>query len=104
MDSRFNQLFSVFAIFIVVIGFGVLLNLDDSQLNNAELNFNNLFGSEGNVLTGAVIGIGSGETGADESVIEEVIVDASAAKGITQPIIVHSKNTSKNKTDKTSAA
>ena len=75
MDSRFNQLFSVFAIFIVVIGFGVLLNLDDSQLNNAELNFNNLFGSEGNVLTGAVIGIGSGETGADESVIEEVIVD-----------------------------
>ena len=36
--------------------------------------------------------------------VEEVIVDASAAKGLTQPIIVHSKNNSKNKTDKTSAA
>ena len=27
--------------------------------------------------------------------VEEVIVDASAAKGLTQPIIVHSKNTVK---------
>ena len=35
---------------------------------------------------------------------KEVIVDASAAKGLTQPIIVHSKNNSKTKTDKTSAA
>ena len=36
--------------------------------------------------------------------IEEVIVDASAAKGLSQPIIVHSKNSPKSKTDKTSAA
>ena len=36
--------------------------------------------------------------------IEEVIVDASAAKGLTQPILVHSKNNSKTKADKTSAA
>ena len=36
--------------------------------------------------------------------VEEVIVDASAAKGLTQPIIVHSKNSTKTKTDKTSAA
>ena len=36
--------------------------------------------------------------------IEEVIVDASAVKGQSQPIIVHSKNDSKSKTDKTSAA
>ena len=36
--------------------------------------------------------------------VEEVIVDASSAKGQTQPIIVHSKNNTKSKTDKTSAA
>ena len=36
--------------------------------------------------------------------VEEVIVDAGAAKGLSQPIIVHSKNNSKTKTDKTSAA
>ena len=36
--------------------------------------------------------------------IEEVIVDASAAKGQTQPILVHSKNEAKPKTSKTSAA
>ena len=36
--------------------------------------------------------------------VEEVIVDASAAKGLTQPILVHSKINSKTKTDKTSAA
>ena len=36
--------------------------------------------------------------------IEEVIVDASAAKGQTQPILVHSKNENKSKTGKTSAA
>jgi ATP-dependent Clp protease ATP-binding subunit ClpX len=36
--------------------------------------------------------------------VEEVIVDASAAKGLTQPVIVHSKNNSKTKVDKTSAA
>ena len=36
--------------------------------------------------------------------VDEVIVDESAAKGITQPIIVHSKNNIKTKTDKTSAA
>ena len=36
--------------------------------------------------------------------VEEVIVDVSAAKGLTQPIIVHNKNNNKNKTDKTSAA
>jgi ATP-dependent Clp protease ATP-binding subunit ClpX len=36
--------------------------------------------------------------------VEEVIVDASAAKGLTQPILVHSKNNNKIKTDKTSAA
>ena len=34
--------------------------------------------------------------------IEEVIIDSGAAKGISQPVIVHSKN--KNKSDKTSAA
>ena len=36
--------------------------------------------------------------------VEEVIVDIGAAKGQSQPIIVHSKNNSKTKTDKTSAA
>ncbi|MDC0518262.1 ATP-dependent Clp protease ATP-binding subunit ClpX [Candidatus Pelagibacter sp.] len=36
--------------------------------------------------------------------IEEVIVDASAAKGQTQPILVHSKNEGKSKPSKTSAA
>jgi ATP-dependent Clp protease ATP-binding subunit ClpX len=36
--------------------------------------------------------------------IEEVIVDASAAKGITQPILVLSKNEEKSKPGKTSAA
>ena len=36
--------------------------------------------------------------------IEEVIVDSSAVKGQTQPIIVHSKNDVKSKTTKTSAA
>ena len=34
--------------------------------------------------------------------IDEVLVDSGAAKGISQPIVVHSKN--KTKTDKTSAA
>jgi ATP-dependent Clp protease ATP-binding subunit ClpX len=36
--------------------------------------------------------------------IEEVIVDASAVKGQTQPILVHSKNDIKSKSGKTSAA
>ena len=36
--------------------------------------------------------------------IEEVIVDSNAAKGQSQPIIVHSKNDGKSKPDKTSAA
>ena len=36
--------------------------------------------------------------------VDEVIVDASAAKGLTQAILVHSKNSLKTKTDKTSAA
>jgi ATP-dependent Clp protease ATP-binding subunit ClpX len=36
--------------------------------------------------------------------IEEVIIDASAAKGQTQPILVHAKNESKSKTGKPSAA
>ncbi|MDB3888619.1 ATP-dependent Clp protease ATP-binding subunit ClpX [Candidatus Pelagibacter sp.] len=36
--------------------------------------------------------------------IEEVIVDASAVKGLTQPILVHSKNADKSKPGKTSAA
>jgi ATP-dependent Clp protease ATP-binding subunit ClpX len=36
--------------------------------------------------------------------IDEVIVDASAAKGQSQPILVHSKNENKSKTEKTSAA
>ncbi|MDC1155167.1 ATP-dependent Clp protease ATP-binding subunit ClpX [Candidatus Pelagibacter sp.] len=36
--------------------------------------------------------------------IEEIIVDASAAKGLSQPIIVHSKTDSKSKSSKTSAA
>ncbi len=36
--------------------------------------------------------------------IEEVIVDASAVKGQSQPIIVHSKTDSKSKTNKTTAA
>jgi len=36
--------------------------------------------------------------------IEEVIVDASAVKGHTQPILVHSKGETKNKNNKTSAA
>ena len=36
--------------------------------------------------------------------IEEVIVDSGAAKGQSQPILVHSKTDSKNKTNKTTAA
>ena len=36
--------------------------------------------------------------------VEEVIVDVSAAKGLSQPIIVHSKNSSRTKNDKISAA
>ena len=36
--------------------------------------------------------------------IEEVIVDASAAKGQSQPILVHVKDESKSKSNKTSAA
>jgi len=36
--------------------------------------------------------------------IEEVIVDSSAAKGLSQPIIVHSKKDGKSKTTKTTAA
>ena len=36
--------------------------------------------------------------------IEEVIVDSSSVKGQTQPILVHSKNDSKSKNNKTSAA
>ena len=36
--------------------------------------------------------------------IEEVIVDASAAKGQSQPILVHAKDDGKSKSNKTSAA
>ena len=36
--------------------------------------------------------------------VDEVIVDASAAKGLSQPIIVHSKTETKSKPGKTSAA
>ena len=36
--------------------------------------------------------------------IEEVIVDSSAVKGQSQPIIVHSKSDNNNKSGKTSAA
>ena len=36
--------------------------------------------------------------------IEEVIVDAGAAKGQSQPILVHSKGENKSKSSKTSAA
>ena len=36
--------------------------------------------------------------------IEEVIVDASAVKGQSQPILVHSKNEDKSKKNKTTAA
>ena len=36
--------------------------------------------------------------------IGEVIVDASAAKGQSQPILVHAKGDNKSKTNKTTAA
>ena len=36
--------------------------------------------------------------------VEEVIIDGSTVKGHTQPIIVHSQDRDKTKTDKTSAA
>ena len=36
--------------------------------------------------------------------VEEVIIDLNSVKGHSQPIIVHSKNHTKNKSDKTSAA
>ena len=37
--------------------------------------------------------------------VDEVIVDSGAAKGLSQPIIVHSKNAqNKNKSSKTTAA
>ena len=36
--------------------------------------------------------------------IEEVIIDSGTVKGDNQPILVHSKNTSKSKAGKTTAA
>ena len=50
------------------------------------------------------IGLGFSEvnTVSAEDNIEEVIIDAGATKGTSQPIIVHTKN--KSKTEKTSAA
>ena len=36
--------------------------------------------------------------------VEEVIIDLSVVRGQSQPLIVHSKNHIKNKSDKTSAA
>ena len=36
--------------------------------------------------------------------IEEVIVDAGAAKGLSQPILVHAKSDNKTKSSKTTAA
>ena len=36
--------------------------------------------------------------------VEEVIIDLSSVKGQSQPIIVHSKNHTKHKSDKISAA
>ena len=39
-----------------------------------------------------------------EDNIEEVIVDSSAAKGQSQPIVVHAKTDNKSKPGKTSAA
>ena len=36
--------------------------------------------------------------------IDEVIIDAAAVKGQSQPILVHSKTDNKSKTNKTSAA
>ena len=36
--------------------------------------------------------------------IDEVIIDASAAKGQSQPILVHSKGDNKSKSNKTTAA
>jgi len=36
--------------------------------------------------------------------IEEVIIDASAVRGQSQPILVHSKNENKSKSGKISAA
>ena len=36
--------------------------------------------------------------------IEEVIIDSGTVKGDNQPILVHSKNTSKSKASKTTAA
>ena len=36
--------------------------------------------------------------------VEEVIIDLNSVKGHSQPIIIHSKNHTKSKSDKTSAA
>jgi len=36
--------------------------------------------------------------------IEEVIIDLPVVKGQSQPIVVHSKNQTRNKAEKTSAA
>ena len=36
--------------------------------------------------------------------VEEIIVDASAAKGQSQPILVHAKGDAKSKSNKTTAA
>ena len=36
--------------------------------------------------------------------VEEVIIDLNTVKGQSQPVIVHSKSNTKNKSDKTSAA
>ena len=36
--------------------------------------------------------------------VEEVIIDLNSVKGQSQPVIVHSKSNTKNKSDKTSAA
>ena len=58
------------------------------------------------IVKGASIGLGLKGMLADMGICREleVFTDASAAKGQSEPIIVHSKNNSKIKTDKTSAA
>ncbi len=83
---------------------GVKLNFKDGALKEiANKAINKKTGARGlrsileNILLKTMFDLPSEEN------VEEVIIDNGAAKGHTQPIIVHSKN-SKNKTDKSSAA
>jgi len=84
---------------------GAKLNFKDSAIKEiAQKAINKKTGARGlrsileNILLKTMYDLPSQDS------VEEVIVDVSAAKGLTQPIIVHTKNNNKTKLDKTSVA